>query len=238
MRRWLTCSTLVVGACLMLSTAAEAQLVQDFQLNFFAAGSAYTRNDFEIGFPQTITPVPGTLSFNESIRGGIRVNVYTRGHWGQEFFYSYEPNQMKLTRRTTPESTLQLDMQVHNLGANALYYLKESEEARVRPFLSIGLGAMVYRFTPEAKQIARDPFRGNLRDLDGSRELALNYGTGVSAQMSRRFGVRIDLRGFLSRSPSFGLARQSGDPNATVLPATGAIHNLEVSTGIVFFFQR
>jgi outer membrane protein W len=206
-------------------------------LNLFVAGSAYTKNNFVIGFPQSITPLEGSFSFSEAIRGGIRTNVYTRGHWGQEFFYSFEPNDVVLRRRTTPESVLKLDTQIHNFGVNALYYIKE-DASRVRPFLSAGIGATIYKPTAEARQVANDPFQGNLQDLDTSREIAFNYGAGVSNQLSNTFGIRVDIRGFVGRNPSFGFARESTDPNAIVLPATGAIHNLEISAGMVFFFNR
>jgi hypothetical protein len=238
MTRWFTRSVLIAGASLMFSAAAHAQFVQDFQLNFFVAGTAYTKNNFEFGFPQVSPPVAGTFRMNESIRMGARANVYTGGHWGQEFFYSYEPNQVTLIRRTTPENNLKLDTEVHNLGVNALYYFSDNAGARVRPFASIGLGMTIFNPTADARQIARDPNIGNLGDFDASRELTLNYGTGLSLQMSNVFGIRMDVRGFTSRNPTFGLARQSDNPNAVVLPATGAIHNLEASAGIVFFFQR
>jgi hypothetical protein len=52
-----------------------------------------------------------------------------------------------------------------------------------------------------------------------------------------RFGFRIDARGFLGRSPSFSLPRQSEDPAATVFPASGPIHRGEVSAGLVFYLN-
>ncbi len=238
MMRWLRSLILLPGAFLLLTSAAHAQFLQDFQLNVFMAGTAYTKNNFEIGFPQSLTPISGSLRFNESLRGGLRTNVYSRGHWGEELFYSYEPNQIVLLRRTDPESSLKLDIQIHNVGVNALYYLFENETRRTRPFLSVGGGMTIYRLSAEARQTIRDPFRSNLRDMNNSREFQLNYGAGVNQQLNSVLGVRIDGRGFLGRSPSFGLARHSDDPNAVVLPATGALHNLEISAGVIFYFQR
>jgi len=48
----------------------------------------------------------------------------------------------------------------------------------------------------------------------------------------------MDARGFVSRNPSFGLARQSSDPNATVFPATGAMHHGEATGGLIFYFSK
>ena len=238
MKRWLKTHIFVIGVFLTLSTSAYAQLREDLELNAFVAGSVYSKKSFEIAFPQSPTPTPGRFRLDEGIRGGLRVNVYTRGHWGEEFFYSYEPNTAHFSRRSTPPASLDLDIQVHNLGVNALYYLNDDETRKVRPFLSLGIGATIYRPTGQARAIARDPLRGNVPDLDPAHEIALNYGGGFKAKLGTWAGFRFDVRGFLGRSPSFGLARQSSDPNATVFPASGAIHTGEASAGLIFYFGR
>lgn len=234
-QRWLASFVLASMAVLIFCGPAHAQLKEDLEFNFFVAGSAYTKNSYETSFPQSITPIQGQFKLNDSIRGGLRLNVYTRGHWGEEFLYSFEPNTAHFIRRTPPTSSTNLKIQVHNVAANALYYFQEDESHYVRPFLTVGLGATVYRLTPEATAFARDPLRGNLADMDQSRELALNYGVGFKAKFGRFVGFRMDVRHFLGRNPSFGLARSSNNPNATVFPATGAIHNLEASAGLIFY---
>ena len=238
MRRWFKSAIFVVGALLVLSNAAYAQLREDLELNIFGAGSIHSRKDFDISFPQSAIPISGQFKLDEAIRAGLRVNVYTRGHWGEEFFYSYEPNTAHFFRRTTPPASLDLNIGVHNFGVTGLYYFSDDEAQRVRPFLSIGLGATVYRPTGEAVAIAQDPLRGNVRDLDQSNEIAMHYGAGFKVKLSRWFGFRMDVKGSLGRNPSFGLARQSEDPNATVFPAGGAIHNGEASAGLIFYFGR
>lgn len=229
---------LSITAVMLFSSAAYAQLKEDLELNIFGAASAHTKNKYEVSFPQSITPIQGEFKLNDAIRGGFRVNVYTRGHWGEEILYSFEPNTAHFIRRTAPTTSVNLRIQVHNVAANALYYLQDDEAKRVRPFLTIGVGAAIYRLTPEAKAFARDPLRGNLQDMDQSRELELNYGLGFKAKLGRWVGARMDFRHFLGRNPSFGLARQSNNPNATVFPATGAIQNLEASAGLVFYLGK
>jgi outer membrane protein W len=238
MRRWLKSALLAVGVIFMLSGAAYAQLSQDLELNIYGGGAIYSKKTYEISFPQSPTPIAGQFKLDETLRGGLRLNVYTRGHWGQEFFYSYEPNTAHFTRQTTPQTSLNLELNVHNVGINALYYLSDNEERRVRPFLGIGIGTAIYMPTGRARAIARDPLRGNVADLDTANELTLNYGAGVKAKLKSWIGVRMDVRGFSGRNPSFGLARESSDPNATVFPAGGAIHNGEVSVGFVFYFGK
>jgi hypothetical protein len=133
---------------------------------------------------------------------------------------------------------LDLDIRVHNIGVNALYYLNDDETRGIRPFLGIGIGAAIFQPTARSKAIARDPLRGNVPDLDTANELTMNYGAGFKTRLNSWMGVRLDVRGFLGRNPSFGLARESTDPNATVFPAGGAIHSGEASVGLVFYFGR
>jgi hypothetical protein len=238
MKRWLTLAMLTVAVSLTLSNVAYAQLKDDLELNLFGGGSMHTKNRYEIGFPQSITPISGEFKLDKAIRYGVRVNVYTRGHWGEEFFYSFEPNTAHFIRRRTPPTSLDLNIQVHNAGVNAMYYLQEDETRRTRAFLSVGLGATIYSPTQEARAIARDPLRGNLQDMDSSREIALNYGGGFKSRVSNYVAFRLDLRGFTGRNPSFGFARESNDPNATVFPNTGAIFSGEASAGLIFYFKK
>jgi hypothetical protein len=238
MKRLLTYFGLTVISMIAVSGRAQAQIREHLELNLFGGGSVYTTKNYQIGFPQAIDPVSGRFRFDTAWRGGVRFNVFSRGHWGQEFMYSYEPNAAHFLRRSTPASRLDLDMKIHNAAVNALYYFNEDQTRPVRPFLTIGVGAAIYQPTDEARAIARDPFRGNVEDLDASAELAMNSGFGFKARAGDWIGFRFDLRGFLGRNPSFGLARSSTDPTATVFPGGGAIHNGEASAGVIFYFQR
>ena len=74
------------------ASAAYAQLKDNIEVNLFGAGSWYTHSDFEISFPQSVTPKKDRLRFDRAVRGGVRLVVYTHGHRSEELFYSYEPN--------------------------------------------------------------------------------------------------------------------------------------------------
>ena len=236
MKRLLTNAIVVMGFCLGLSSAAYAQLKDNLELNVFGGGSWFSSKKYDIGFPQSITPVAGKFRLDHGLRAGLRVGVYTSGHWSEEFFYSYEPNKAHIIRQTAPSKDAALAIQVHNYGINALYYLNDNESLSVRPFLSIGIGGTLYRLTPQAQIFINDPLRGNLGDINNSNELAVNFGFGVKTRTTNWVGLRGDVRGFIGRTPSFGLARESGDPNATVFPASGPLHNTEATVGVVFYF--
>jgi len=220
---------------LAFSSVAHAQLKDNIEVNLFGGGSIYTKKNFEIGFPQSATPIQETFKLSRAaFRGGLRVGVYDRGHWSEEFFYSYEPNTAHFVATST---SVDLPIRVHNFGVTALYYLQENESQSIRPFLSVGLGGTLYRLTQEAESIAGDPSQGNLPGIKSSNVLTLNYGVGVKVRpLSGWLGFRADVRGFLGPNPSFRLPSQSADPNAIVFPAGGAMSNGEASAGVIFYF--
>jgi hypothetical protein len=248
MSRTVRNTAFVLSALILLPVIAQAQIKDNIEINVFGGGSFYTDKKFEVGFPQitgsvlgpaaTTAPIQGAFRFTNALRGGLRVGVYTRGHWSEEFFYSYEPSTAHIIRRSPPTGSINLGVGIHNYGVTALYYLEENESRVIRPFLSIGVGGTFYRLNDRAVSFARDPFRGNLPGINNSNELALNYGIGVKARTSGWLGFRADVRGFLEHTPAFGLPRESNDPNATVFPVTGAIHNGEASVGVIFYFYN
>src|SRR5438552_11062675 len=162
MDRRLKSAIFVLFAFAFLPNAAQAQLKDNLEVNLFGGGSFYSDKKFEIGFPQSTLPVQGAFRLNKAIRGGLRVGVYTRGHWSEEFFYSYEPSTAHFIRRSPPTASINLGVGIHNYGITALYYLEENESRTIRPFVSIGIGGAFYRLTNQAVAFARDPFRGNL----------------------------------------------------------------------------
>jgi opacity protein-like surface antigen len=239
MRQWLASAIAVIGLCAWMSTAAYAQygVKDNFEINLFGGGSFYSTKDFEVSFPQSLTPVEGEFRLNHATwRAGVRVGVYTRGHWSEEFFYSYEPNRVHLDRVTPPTVSTVLPIRVHNYGISALYYFSENENHSVRPFLSIGVGGTLYRLTDESESFAHDPLRGDLLNMHSSNEFALNYGVGIKTRTANWVGFRADIKGFLGRTPNFGIPRQSADPTVTVFPVGGALSNAEASAGVVFYF--
>jgi hypothetical protein len=72
--------------------------------------------------------------------------------------------------------------------------------------------------------------------MKSSNEVTMNYGIGLKARVNHWLGFRTEATGFLGGAPSFGLPHTSPDPTVQTLPVTGAIHNGEVSAGLVFYF--
>jgi len=68
--------------------------------------------------------------------------------------------------------------------------------------------------------------------------LALNVGVGVEAKPWTRFGVRFDLRDYLSGQPNFGLPEAPATVGAPFYPASGTINRFEVSGGVIFYINN
>src|SRR5262245_3551308 len=130
MKRFSKSSVLFIVVLLALPHLVQAQDFRHVELNLFVAGSGLSKADYTIGFPQTFTPIDGQFKLDSALRGGARFNVYTTAHWGEEFFFSYEPNKAHFTLRTTPEQTQTYATRVMNFGLNAMYYINEEESRR------------------------------------------------------------------------------------------------------------
>lgn len=238
MKRSIRRSALSIVVLLGLTGIAQAQEFKNMELTPFVAGTAHTKNQFEIGFPQTITPIKGEFLLDDAIRGGMRLNIHTTGHWGQEFYFGYEPNRAHFVRKTSPQQNQELAIRVYNFGLNAMYYLREEEDLPIRPFISAGIGGILYQPTADARQIANDPLRANLPGFESSAEVAINVGVGFKKNLTKMLGVRMDVRGYVSRNPKFGLPRSSSDPSAAVFPASGSIENMEASVGLIIKLKK
>jgi hypothetical protein len=230
-------STLVV--LFLMAAPAFGQFSKDAELNLFFGVSAHTKNEFQIGPPQFSPPIDGKFELADALRYGIRFNVATNSRWGEEFFYSYEHNRARYVREgVAPINIVDLPIQIHNFGVTALFYLNNDEAAKFRPFLAFGGGASIYKPTKEAKVIASDPNIGNMPGFGQSNEIAFHYGVGFKRRLSRVVGLRMDVRHMIGRNPSFSMSRRSNNPNEAVFPADGAIHNIEATGGLVFYFGR
>jgi len=225
---------------LLLSSNAFAQWDHfwgtNYELNVFGAYSVLSDASYTIGFPQLPVPTPGRVTFNDTARYGGRLGVYTRGRWGQEFYYSYQPTKIHIAQSGVPTDNLHLN--IHNYGINALYYFVESEDHTWQPFLTAGIGGTYYQLTEESLLFLRDPNGGDKPDMNNTNLLAFNFGIGFKTRSYGHFGVRLDARDFITPNPRFGLVRSSNNPADTVLPTTGALNNGEFSAGIVFYFQK
>ena len=214
-----------------------SQGLTDFQVNLYGGTSFFGTESFG-GDP--LTPA-FDFEIESGLRSGLRLNLLTAERWGVEMYYGYESKQASYVG-TESDERLDLPIHIHGLGGNAFYYPTGSSGlGRIIPFVTGGIGVAIFRPTSEAKGIASDPLLGNVfPDLLESKEAAYSYGVGVKYRMNRVFGARFDVRGFLSKTPTFGLPAVPDDPTNDLTdlnPLTGYIHNTQERIVIIAINQ-
>jgi opacity protein-like surface antigen len=122
-----------------------------------------------------------------------------------------------------------------------IFYPIRYEGAKVTPFATGGIGFGAYSLSDEARAKAADTGPngygiGSLRPSE--KRFAFNYGLGVKAKISSRIGVRADFRHIFSDVPSYGLPKESPNPNQVVLPIQGKLQMYEASAGIYFHVSK
>ena len=109
-------------------------------------------------------------------------------------------------------------------------------DSKFRPFVTVGGG--------EANYVPNQAARGSAEALPpsagfvgfGSRGgLEFNYGGGMKYQMSPRFGLRVDARGYYGHTPSFGIDATSPEGGATI-PRGFRNFGVQLTGGFTMYF--
>src|SRR5262245_37797782 len=237
--------TLVILAIILaqgVSGHLFAQRDYGFEIGAFGGRSLWQDRDFQIGPPQVPVGSPHinlNFSYKDQWVYGGRFNILSRGHWGGEFSYSYQTNTVTLTRQNFTGRPVELDGGVHHFFYNMIFNLFSYQKSKVVPFVTGGIGLAGYALSDEARADAANPAVygiGALRPYE--KRFAYNYGFGVKAKLTSHFGVRADFRHIFSDVPSFGLPKESSNPNQVVLPIQGKLQMYEASAGIYYHFSK
>lgn len=225
----------LVMAGLPLDTLGQG--LSDFEFTIFGGGSVFTNESFEIGPPQSPTPIPFDFDVGGGFTGGFRLNIITANVWGLEPYYSYTSATASYVQADDPTYRLDLPIQVHNISLSFLWYPMGNgypfadNRKKITPYVVAGGGASIFRPTSEAKDIANDPLQGNLPEIIESSKASFHYGAGIKWRFTREMDLRADVRGTVSGIPTFGLPTSSSDPNASVIPVSGLIQQTEFTVG-------
>lgn len=221
---------------ILLFMVAPAFAQNQYRFELFAAGNLPKDKDFLIGLPQFSPPVQGTHQYSAGVRGGIRVGVDFKKHWGEDFIYSYGANASKIVNTTSGTSAAPFPFTVrsHQFAINALWYPAGLDAGKkVAPYVTAGGGGTFFVVSPETVNAALEAGLGKLHT---ENVFAFNAGGGLRMQLSRHAGLRIDARDYMTRTPRFGLPEHSDDPSALVFPASGVFHQFEFSFAFVYYF--
>jgi hypothetical protein len=149
------------------------------------------------------TENPG-VSLADGWNFGFRMTINSDGFYGHEFGYAYNRTQLRFETAPVQEQ----GMAIHQGFYHFLLY-GTREGSRVRPFVSGG--GHFSNFVPPG---ASAQWGG------GDNKFGVNYGGGVKVRLNPMWGIRLDVREFLTGKP-FDL------PNAS-----GNIRQLQITAGL------
>lgn len=168
---------------------------------------------------------------------GFRGTVDLDDHWAAEGAYSYGANNLRIIELGPPPRERDFGVRVHQFTGNVLYFLNGSKE-KIRPFATAGLGLTRYSPTSRAKTFAATvEFVDAPAAISTSNKLGVNFGGGVEAKAGNYLGVRFDFRDHVTKIPRFGDPQAPVAPGADFFPVSGAVHDLEVSAGVVIYLK-
>ena len=180
---------------------------------------------------------PKRSDFAKGGKFGARGTAQLNSHWAVEGAYSYGTNNLRIFDIGTPTRERAFGTRIHQVTGNALYYLGGST-SKVRPFVTAGGGLMRFGPTTAAKTAATIRFIDEPATISADNKFEFNYGGGVEAKASDLWGLRFDVRDHLAGIPRFGIPQVPTAGIADFFPVSGAVHDVEVSAGIVIYFRR
>ena len=109
--------------------------------------------------------------------------------------------------------------------------------SKIQPYLTAGVDGIQFTPTSKAINLANQP--NNIafyqaQSLNDNLQVGLNFGGGVKWHFTDHFGLRFDVRGLISRNPTYGL------PNAfngggVYIPAKNKVDGIQATLGLVFY---
>jgi len=181
-------------------------------------------------------PDPLSTKLTDAGLFGLRVTQNIWNHWSLEQSFTSTIGADLLLNRIPGSSVNRQDFnqRTYTFMFNPVYHLTPAD-ARVRPFVTMGLGAVSFSPTGDAQQaaLALRPFPA--ANLGNSTVFGVNYGGGVKARLTRMFSLRFDIRGVSSGAPTFGLPA-TGPVGSFYIPPGGRAHQIQTTGGVMMSF--
>ena len=217
---------------LIFPAAGQASEEGNYRLEFFVGVNVPIEKHFEIGAPQSDVIIRGTQDFSPGGQGGVRIGYDGARFWGMDYAYSYGINATKLS---TQFGSFSFRNQFHQASSNVLFYPWSLDHKHVFPYLTAGMGATFVVLNQKTiNEALTSPF--SIGPLKSETVFAFNAGVGVRFRLSRRIGIRLDERDYISQPLRYGLPKSSPNPNAPVLPASGIFQQLAGTASLVIHF--
>ncbi len=194
---------IVVGTLLV----AAGAYAQSAEVSLSAGAGIFTNKTLgDLGAAGAIE----TLKLENGVRISARLGLNSWRFFGHEIGYGY--NHTNLVFGSQGKTGMSVHQGFYDFVAHAL-----PEGRAVRPFVCGGVGFATF-FPPGSSA-----FSGN-----GVTKFGVNYGAGVKVKLSSIYGLRFDMRDYVTGKP-FG-------DNFGVTNVHGMLHNIETSVGIAIFF--
>src|ERR1700675_4783482 len=148
-------------------------------------------------------------------------------------FYSYH----KLTFNGPTQGGLALSpipMHIYQGSVNGVLHVT-SRESKIRPFVTVGIGAAGYVPNGSARGYAQGlPPSAGFSNFGSRSEFEGNYGAGLKVQAGPRIGFRFDIRGYIGFAPGFGLPSSSVNGSAAIVSGK-VLNGVQATGGITFY---
>ncbi len=179
---------------------------------------------------------------SDLVRGGVfgaRVGWDLSRRWGFETSYTYGVNNLRLfpvsagQLTSTGPNSIGLGARNHHLAINPVFHFL-GRNARVRPYLTAGVGALWFEPTSEAQSFAQSAPAAPLgaQALDGRYGPAFNWGGGLKFNVTRMFEMRVDARNIVSATPHFVLPASPAGPGGVYIGQRGSQSGFQLTGGL------
>ena len=175
--------------CTLALPAVSSAQVAEF---WFGGGESLISNG-AIG-STSASGAANDVSLTDGFRVNFRLTLNTGDHYGNEVGYAYNRTQLQMNN-TQPAT--QQGMAAHQGFYDFLLY-PTKEGSRIRPFVAGGV--QFTNFVPPGSSATQG---------GGNTKFGINYGFGLKARVSSKFGVRADFRQYNMGKP-FSLPLASG----------------------------
>ena len=194
-----------------------------WEISGVGGGSFYRNVEARGNNPPHIAKV----GFFNGVAVGAVLSQTGRQHWGGEFHYLFQTNNMRLRAGQGASSAADFSAQSHSFHYDVVLYAAR-REARIRPFIAAGPGLKVYSAAGQPR--AFQPL-GDI--VVFSRESVVKFlvsgGGGVKFRIAKNALFRLDFRDYVTGIPK----------NFTALPGvriSGQFHNFVGTAGLGIFF--
>ncbi|MBM3812554.1 MAG: hypothetical protein FJW20_13085 [Acidimicrobiia bacterium] len=190
---------------ILLTMMAAGMYGQVFEVGVHGGVSRLSGRN--IGTISTGAPGGGIqTTLEDGWRMGFRMTLNNWSFFAHEFGYAYNRTQLRFAT-TPPEES---GMAIHQGLYNFLVYATP-EGTKVRPFATGGVHFS--NFVPPGASVTQG---------GGSNKFGVNYGGGIKVRVTEMWGIRFDVREYLTGKP-FDLPG-----------ASGKLRHMEVSAGFSF----